>query len=510
LKSMGKGIVSVLMVCVLFLAGCNAGTTGNPATEPSTTDAGGNEEVVLTFWAAGDWLKGEDSPGQQTIKEFNEKYAGKIKVEGKYAPWSEHNTAIQAAFTSNDLPDLFHMPLGSDINKMVSQKMIQPLDGLVSDQWYGKFYDGSFVEGLNVVGGKTYTYPLSGPQLDSMLYYNKDVMKAAGLNPDQPPRTWDELRSMAKTVTDQGKGDIFGLVYGGGDVGYTLRLVGGLVSSADPTQGVVLTDGGLNLKKGQYTLTDPAWGEAIHLVLSMKEDGSILPSSYSLKHSEAGVLFGQGKAAFMIDGRWRMWQTKRDTPDASFGMSHVPSKVGNTPHVGYQLAPRAASIVVSATTKHPKEVGIFLEEAFAAEPFYKRYLASGVALSPLPVINEDKNNYPYPEFESFAQIHDQVLRISPNPLVRNPRFTGVTEEIGGFNQSKVKPTLDEVLQMIMTGAEKNPGAILEDLNDKLNAGLSEGIKKVKASGVDVSHDDLIFPNWDPAKDYTPQDYKALK
>ncbi len=42
------------------------------------------------------------------------------------------------------------------------------------------------------------------------LYYNEDLFKAAGLDPDKPPQTWDELYADAKKLTDASKG-IYGL-----------------------------------------------------------------------------------------------------------------------------------------------------------------------------------------------------------------------------------------------------------------------------------------------------------
>jgi ABC-type glycerol-3-phosphate transport system substrate-binding protein len=466
------------------------------------------KEVVIRLWAAGDWLKGDESAGQQTIKEFNEKYKGKIRVEGTQNPWEQHNAAMQAAFSSGDLPDLFHMPQGSELNQLIAQKLIRPVDGIVSDAWYDTFSPGSFADGVNRIDGRTYTWPLTGPQLMYMLYYNKDVLKDAGFDPNLPPRTWDEMRLIMQAVTKRGKGDVYGMVYAGGAADYTTRIIAGLAQGIDPYQ----SESGLNLKTGKYTLADPAWNEALQFILSVKKDGSILPSSYSLKAQEASVLFGQGKAAFLMDARWRMWQLKRDTPNANFGMTYYPTKrkSSSLPYSGYNSATSTGTIVVSAKTKYPEAVGKFIEEAFAAEPFYKRYMADGVALTPLPAVNDNTNNYPYPEYADFVRLHNQLLRNLPSPFVRNPDIALVSQEMGGVKQNKVKPSLDQVFQSIMSGAENNPSETLNVLNNKLNTGLVNAINAAKSKGAKVSESDFEFPNWDPTKHYTQKDYLNLK
>jgi ABC-type glycerol-3-phosphate transport system substrate-binding protein len=43
--------------------------------------------------------------------------------------------------------------------------------------------------------------------LTRALYWNNDLFRAAGLPPDQPPTTWDELQRMSATLTKSGAGE---------------------------------------------------------------------------------------------------------------------------------------------------------------------------------------------------------------------------------------------------------------------------------------------------------------
>ncbi|SFJ76507.1 multiple sugar transport system substrate-binding protein [Paenibacillus sp. UNC496MF] len=492
-----------------LLAGCSDNaSTGETVAKPSAKGSDATQkETVVTLWGASDFLKGDESPGQRMIKEFNEQNKGRIRIEARYMAWSEYNTAIQAAATSHELPDIFQTPQNSDIRTLVADGWAKPFDGLVSDAWKQQFGEGAFVEGVNVIEGKTYSWPLTGPQLGAILYYNKDVLKNAGLDPEKPPTTWYELREDAKKVTASGKGDVYGIVFGGGETGSASgisKFVDALSAGISPEEA-----GGFDYKTGQYVYESKATVDSFGFLQQLKADGSILPSSYTLKATESSVLFGQGKAAFLIDGRARMWIVKRDTPEANFGLAQVPTPTGQKPTYFYVKAD-PSGYMISSASQHAKEAGEFIEKAFAAPPFYTKYLQSGVALTPLDSINQDTSLYPYPEFNTFLKLHKDLLKLRPDYAVRNPETAKVIVELGSLQQPKVKPGYSDILQSVLTGAEKDLPALLQAYDEKLNKGLADAVGKAKSEGAKVDITDFQFPNWDAGKDYTVDDYVKLK
>jgi len=66
------------------------------------------------------------------------------------------------------------------------------------------------------------------------------------------------------------------------------------------------------------------------------------------------------------------------------------------------------------------------------------------------------------------------------------------------------------VQGIYTGQIADPKKAMQDLKDRADKELDRAIKAAQAKGATVSRDDFVFPNWDPAKDYTDADYAALK
>jgi multiple sugar transport system substrate-binding protein len=488
--------IAAALALTTALAGCSGGNQAN--NESATKGAESNKEVVLRVWSADSTFEGESSPGQQIVKVFNEKNKGKIRVEAKYSPWESHNTAVQAAFASGDEPDLFQLPLGSQISDYVSKKLVQPISGLVSDQWSSKFYDGSFLEGINKFDGKIYSWPTTGPSLSYMLFYNKDVLKNAGLEP-RAPKTWDELREMAKKVTAQGKGDVYGVAFGGGTPArFTQLVVAGFAVGA--SKGESPFDG-FNFIEGKYDLGSKPWVDSVNFLLNIKKDGSILPSSFMLKTTEAEALFAEGKAAFLLNGRWGLSNVKKLNPNLNFGSAYTPTPDGSTPKYGYTLALPERSYVISKNSKHAAEVGKFIEEAIASKEFYNLYMKQGISLTPMPEVNADESNYPYPELKEFVKVHNDAWVLGPDPVARNPELVPVSTKIGGLVQDKMKPNTGEVLQMILNGKATNVEATLKEHSDKLNKNLEDAVNKAKADGAKVDMKDFQFSNWDGKSTY---------
>ena len=53
------------------------------------------------------------------------------------------------------------------------------------------------------VDGKIYSIPFQRSTM--VLYYNKDAFKEAGLDPETPPATWEELAEYGQKLTDDGR-----------------------------------------------------------------------------------------------------------------------------------------------------------------------------------------------------------------------------------------------------------------------------------------------------------------
>jgi multiple sugar transport system substrate-binding protein len=497
-------LVSLVFVLGLILAGCGGNEKNN--SQNNGANSGGQSpeakgEVVLQFWSASDSFNA-DGPGGKIIANFNEKYKGKINIVSRYMPWDQYNTAIQAAFASNTLPDIYQVPSNLDLGQAVEKKMARSINDLVSQEWKNLFMDGSFAEGINMYDGEIYSYPMRGPQMNSILYYNIDLLKDAGYN--EPPKTWDEFREMSIKVTELGKGDVFGLVAGLTTPKVSRFIVSGLSDIATGTNPE--DDWGFNYQTGQYNYDDPEMIKAVQFLNQLKDDGVILPASYTFKEAEAAAMFGNGKSAFFISGRYQLWTLKRDYPELNLGLSVVPKETESQPFQHYTLATSSRVIVVSNQTEHVEEVGLALTEAIASEEYFVDSIRSGVSLAPMDSLNKDESLYPYPEFKTFYELHDKYLKVRPDPVVRNVGAAKAIVAMGGMGQPRIEPDFAGILQMILTGRTKDIAEALTEYNERMNAGLKQAIEEANSEGANTTLDDFTFPNWDPNNDFTNQDY----
>ena len=96
-----------------------------------------------------------------------------------------------------------------DAYDLIEQDLILPFDDVATSasdkEWMGSFYPALMANGQ--IEGKTWGIPFQRSTI--VAYYNKDMFRAAGLDPEAPPTTWDEMISMGKALT---QGDTYGLM----------------------------------------------------------------------------------------------------------------------------------------------------------------------------------------------------------------------------------------------------------------------------------------------------------
>ncbi len=117
---------------------------------------------------------------------------------------------LKAGLQSKDVPALTQMyDLGTQL--MIDLKVVEPMQTFIDKDKYDISTYEANVLGYYTVGGKLYGMPFntSAP----ILYYNKDMFKAAGLDPAKPPRTYAEVIDAAKKLTKKdasGKVTVYG------------------------------------------------------------------------------------------------------------------------------------------------------------------------------------------------------------------------------------------------------------------------------------------------------------
>lgn len=193
-KKFGLIALSLLLMAVAVTAGCSSSTKGKSG-----------KKVTIEFWH----VNSNEWGGNQVksiIDSFNASQDS-VEVVGKYIP-NQYQGVIQqaqAAIAGSNPPDVAMMGYNylSYINGNLPYTPIEQVAALdeeepsfIKDNFLDNIVDLSRADDGTLVG---LSYGLSNP----VLYYNADMLKEVGWDPDSPPATWEEVVKLSEQVRDQ-------------------------------------------------------------------------------------------------------------------------------------------------------------------------------------------------------------------------------------------------------------------------------------------------------------------
>ena len=160
-------------------------------------------QTEITWWHA---MTGANNEVVETLsKEFNEsqkEYKVTPVFKGTY---SETLNAGIAAFRAKQPPHIIQVfDVGTGV-MMGAEGAVKPVADILS--MGGKPFDKSqYLPGIVAYYSKPDGTMLSFPYNSSspILYYNKDIFQKAGLDVDNPPKTWDEVWAAARKIKSSG------------------------------------------------------------------------------------------------------------------------------------------------------------------------------------------------------------------------------------------------------------------------------------------------------------------
>ncbi|WIV51561.1 extracellular solute-binding protein [Marivivens sp. LCG002] len=253
-------------------------------------------EETVVWW---DFLGGGDGVRmKQLISDFNEANAGEVKIDATTLEWGvPFYTKVQTSVAVGEAPDVmtYH---ASRIPLAVEQGV---LDEITPEDWAAMgFGQDDFAaqiwDGVTGPDGKIYGVPLDTHPI--VLYYNKDILGAAGqLNADGTPAgmgSREEFTAMLQAIADSGQVK-FPLGSVTADGNFMFRTIYSLVGQQD---GELLTD-------GEFLVGDNAAKLENALAVLQEWTTAGLQSTYT-DYPATVALFTSGEAAMMINGVWEV------------------------------------------------------------------------------------------------------------------------------------------------------------------------------------------------------------
>lgn len=250
------------------------------------------------------------------VQDFEAENPG-ITVKAIYSGnYSDTMTKAMTALKGGNPPHL-SVILSTEIFTLIDNDAILAFDDLISTpeekKWLDSFYP-ALMENART-GGKTWSVPFQRSTI--VMYYNKDAFRDAGLDPETPPATWDELVSMGKKLVkknDAGKVTRWGLEIP--STGYPYWMFGALARQNSE----VLMNG-----DGTETYFDkPGVVQALEFWKSLGKDHKVMPAG-TIEWGTLRTDFLEQKTAIMWHSTGNLTAVKKNA-SFDFGVAMLPAK----------------------------------------------------------------------------------------------------------------------------------------------------------------------------------------
>ena len=319
---MFKKVLSMILagcISVSLLAGCgsNEATTDSSAASTSTEAAASStvaaaEPVTIEYWQY--FYETKVNLMDELIAEF-QKNNSNITVVQKHFPYDSYQQKVAAAVSAGTGPDIINLYYGW-VPKYVKSGTLQelPASSFSVEKIESEF--APMVK-VNKIDGKYYTIPTAVRTLG--LFWNKDIFKENGLDPEKPPQTIEELVDMAKKTTKVVNGNL--------EIeGLTFQPSGQLHAWFRP---VLLKQFGQepiseDQKTVQWNASEGGY-QAFEFLVNLAKVEKVGEKDF---YTDDSTAFISGKAAIHIDGSYRLGSLKSQAKDLNYGVTVLPSHNG--------------------------------------------------------------------------------------------------------------------------------------------------------------------------------------
>lgn len=230
MKSPTKVIAIVAaFATVASLAACNAGDAPDSKVELR----------VATFPPGADQAAYDAFATQEA--QFEKKHPD-IDIIGVEYEWEGPTFTAQLA--AGSLPDVFTVPF-TDAKTLLENGQLAEVTAEIEELGYADTFNPIILDAVKDADGKLYGFPRQAYALG--LQYNRDLFEQAGLDPDAPPTTWDEVREYAKQIAEKtGKAGYATMTQnntGGWQLTAQAASRGGFLQSDDGTTSTIANEG---------------------------------------------------------------------------------------------------------------------------------------------------------------------------------------------------------------------------------------------------------------------------
>jgi raffinose/stachyose/melibiose transport system substrate-binding protein len=347
------GTLAFTLLAGSAVAGCGGGS-GSPNED--------SKNITLTVW----WWGEQEAPGAQkfmddAVKKYHELHPN-ITIKTVLQSTDQLIPAFQSAAQAHQGPDIEYFWGGIYTLQNAWNGSIVPINDLIPES-ERKHYLNNEERTWN---GKQ--YGIGWYMSDNVIAYNKDLFKKAGLDPNNPPKTWDELMAACEKLKAKGITPFAGGLKDGWFAGWIWQMMN--------KQSLDSVNDFIRLSVGQGKVSDPKFSDWWHKLEYTIHKGYWNNDVASLDYQQGQEVWVQGNAAMLIanDTFFPGWIRKYGAD--KFGIMPMPSfsngKMGGT------VTTTAQGWGITSWSKHQKEAADFLMFLHTPEELKAWYEDTGV------------------------------------------------------------------------------------------------------------------------------------
>lgn len=331
---------------------------------------------------------------------------------------------ILTALQSGAAPDVIDVQHGW-VNSYAQNNLVLPMDNVITDR------EDYVPASLQYVTWQDKLWAIPYRIETHAIIYNKGQFKAAGLDPENPPKTWPELIDAAKKLTHDSQ---YGFaITGGGEVGNTIFrslpfiwMNGGSIISDDGTKA---------------TVNEPAAVEAVKFYTDMYTSLKVSPASTLENDGTANRrLFIAETVSMYQSGQFDVASIRKENPKIDIGVMPIPHPEGKDTAAilgGW-------SLVVPAQAKNAEDAKVLIKflgesdnQGALTDTFPARTSAMSLPRFDDPILGVFKQMLPFgrpvPSNKNWVQItqayFDGIQRILLGEEDVQTAMDGANEEI---------------------------------------------------------------------------------
>ena len=318
---MKKRLMALTMAAAMvFTTACSGGGTASPteaakteaakteaakteaaSTEEQTTEAEITEPVTIKFANYALLEQGYEEFWNGVKTDFEAKNPN-ITIEWVTAPYGEIVNQVINMAGGGDRIDMIFGEIGW-VPGLADAGLTIPVDEVLPADYLADFYP-AILDSFNI-DGKPYGLPMYVSPY--VLYYNTELFEQAGLDPNSPPATYDEMLEYAEKLS-QLKDSNGNPVYAFGQTTASVPVSGSSIN------GMIFNFGGTLLADdGSLSIDNQGFKDSITMLKTLDEKG-YNPQNAKLK--DLRNLFALGQLAMYYDQSWGFNGIQSINPDA--------------------------------------------------------------------------------------------------------------------------------------------------------------------------------------------------